>query len=115
MLERYNVETCMFFPLVGEMDISPWEMQKAFELSVGEFSYEKHVPPFAQLQLLRQKTPEMYSTTLRFYVISIFAGGLTMGGPGVSLIWLGQVIFFRALKRARLEFDAYFCLQVSRS
>lgn len=39
MLERYNVETCTFFTPVGEMGISPWEMQMASGLLVGEFSY----------------------------------------------------------------------------
>lgn len=48
ILEHYDMDTCTFFPLVGEMGISPWEMQRVSELPVGEFSYAEHVPPFKE-------------------------------------------------------------------
>lgn len=51
-----------FFTPNGEINISPWEMQKVSRLHMDEFRYEEHVPPFAELRLLWQKGREMYST-----------------------------------------------------
>src|SRR4051812_35633834 len=62
MLEQYNSETCTFFTPVGEIGISPWEMQHVSGLPAGEFPYEEHVPPSAELELLRMQDPESYST-----------------------------------------------------
>src|SRR3954463_6316888 len=62
MLEQYNPETCTFFTPVGEIGISPWEMQHVSGLPAGEFPYEEHVPPSAKLELLKMRDPELYST-----------------------------------------------------
>src|SRR4051812_37051352 len=62
MLEQYSPETCTFFTPVGEIGIPPWEMQRVFGLPAGEFSYEEHVPPSAELELLKVQDPELYST-----------------------------------------------------
>lgn len=62
IVESYNIKTCTFFTQVGEMGISPWEMQKVSELPVGEFLYEEHVPHYAELRLLRKRNPEIYAT-----------------------------------------------------
>lgn len=35
MLEQYDSETCTFFTLIGEMVISPWEMQWVLGLPTG--------------------------------------------------------------------------------
>src|SRR5438270_1300575 len=62
MLAQYSPETCTFFTPVGEIGISSWEMQRVSGLSAGEFPYEKHVPPSAELELLKVQDPELYST-----------------------------------------------------
>src|SRR3954465_2305894 len=62
MLEQYIPETCTFFTPVGEIGISPWEIQQVSGLSAGEFPYEEHVPPSAELELLKARDPELYST-----------------------------------------------------
>ena len=62
MLEQYSPETCTFFTPVGEIGISPWEMQHVSGLLAGEFPYEEHVPPSAELELLKVQDPELYST-----------------------------------------------------
>ena len=62
MLEQYSPETCTFFTPVGEIVISLWEMQRVSGLPAGEFSYEEHVPPSAELELLKEQGPELYST-----------------------------------------------------
>src|SRR3954468_3220132 len=62
MLEQYRPETCTFFTPVGEIGISPWEMQHVSGLPAGEFPYEEHVPPSAKLELLKMQDPELYST-----------------------------------------------------
>src|SRR3954462_3469377 len=62
MLEQYSSETCTFFTPAGEIGISPWEMQHVSGLPAGEFPYEKHVPPSAELELLKIQDPELYST-----------------------------------------------------
>src|SRR4051812_29670412 len=62
MLEQYSPETCTFFTSVGEIGISPWEIQHVSSLPAGEFPYEEHVPPSAELELLKMQDPELYST-----------------------------------------------------
>src|SRR4051812_11108535 len=62
MLEQYSSETCTFFTPAGEIGISPWEMQHVSGLFAGEFPYEEHVPPSAELELLKMQDPELYST-----------------------------------------------------
>src|SRR3954465_13797447 len=62
MLEQYSPETCTFFTPVREIRISPWEMQHVSGLLAGEFPYEEHVPPSAELELLKVQDPELYST-----------------------------------------------------
>ena len=62
MLEQYCPETCTFFTPVGEIGISPWEMHHVSGLPAGEFPYEEHVPPSAELELLKMQDPELYST-----------------------------------------------------
>src|SRR3954470_15181309 len=62
MLEQYSSETCTFFTPVGEIGISPWEMQHVSGLPAGEFPYEEHAPPSAELKLLKTQDPELYST-----------------------------------------------------
>src|SRR3954471_23414218 len=62
MLEQYSPETCTFFTPIGEIGISPWEMQHVSGLPTGEFPYEEHVPPFAELELLKVQDPKLYST-----------------------------------------------------
>src|SRR5436189_2554231 len=37
-------------------------MQHVSGLPAGEFSYEEHVPPSAELELLKMQDPELYST-----------------------------------------------------
>src|SRR3954468_11140079 len=61
MLEQYNPETCTFFTPVGEIEISPWEMQQVSGLPAGEFPYEEHVPPSMELELLKVQDPALYS------------------------------------------------------
>src|SRR3954469_19339984 len=62
MLEQYSPDTCTFFTPVEELGISPWEMQRVSGLPASEFSYEEHVPPTAELELLKIQNPELYST-----------------------------------------------------
>src|SRR3954466_11999345 len=62
MLEQYSPEMCTFFTPVGEIGISPWEMQQVSGLPVGEFSYEEHVLPSVELELLKVQDPGLYST-----------------------------------------------------
>src|SRR5436189_2210006 len=62
MLEQYKPETCTFLTPVGEIGISPWEMQQVSGLPAGEFPYEEHVLPSAELELLKVQGPELYST-----------------------------------------------------
>src|SRR3954470_5081056 len=62
MLEQYSSETCTFFTPVGEIGISPWEMQHVSGLPAGEFPYEEHMPPSAELEWLKMQDPELYST-----------------------------------------------------
>src|SRR5204862_1484168 len=54
--------TCTFLTPVGEIVISRWEMQQVSGLSAGEFPYEEHVPPSAEVELLKVQDPELYST-----------------------------------------------------
>src|SRR3954468_9117926 len=61
MLEQYSSETCTFFTPVGEIEISPWEMQHVSGLPAGEFPYEDDMPPSAELELLKMQDPELYS------------------------------------------------------
>src|SRR5436190_11769866 len=61
MLEQYIPETCTFCTPVGEIGISPWEMQHVSGLPTGEFPNEEHVPPSAELELLKAQDPELYS------------------------------------------------------
>ena len=51
----------IFMP-VGEIGLSPCEMQHVSGLPVGAFPYEEHVPPSVELELLKEKDPELYST-----------------------------------------------------
>src|SRR5436190_10357215 len=62
MLEQYSPERCTFFTPVGEIGISPWEMQRVSDLPMGEFPYEEHVPLSVELELLKVQDPELYST-----------------------------------------------------
>lgn len=62
MLERYDIETYAFFTPVGEIRMSPWEMQRFSGFLVCEFSYEEHIPPPTELEQLKQRNPAMYST-----------------------------------------------------
>ena len=59
VLERYNLETCTFFTLVGEMGLALHEM---YEVSVGDTPYEKYVPTSEELHLLRKEDPQVYGT-----------------------------------------------------
>src|SRR3954471_3699433 len=60
MLEQYSPDTCTFFMPIGEIGMSPWEMQQVSGLSAGEFPYEEHVPPSVELELLKVQDPELY-------------------------------------------------------
>src|SRR4051812_39966156 len=62
MLEQYSSETCTFFTPAREIGISLWEMQHVSGLPTGEFPYEEHVPPSAELELLKMQDPELYFT-----------------------------------------------------
>src|SRR5438270_7324084 len=82
MLEQYSPETCTFFTPVGEMGISPWEMQHVSGLPAGEFPCEEHVPPSAELELLKIKDPELYSTYWEVLCHFFICGELKGRGRG---------------------------------
>src|SRR4051812_37925683 len=78
MLEQYCPETRIFFTSVGEIGISPWEMQQVSGFSAGKFSYEEHVPPSGELELFKVQGPELYSTywevLCRFFICEELKG-----------------------------------------
>src|SRR4051812_13382171 len=82
MLEQYSPDTCIFFAPVGEIGISPWEMQQVSGLPAGEFPYEEHVPPSAELELLKMQDPELYSTYWEVLCHFFICGELRGRGRG---------------------------------
>src|SRR5436190_2037505 len=94
MLEQYSSETCTFFMLVGEIGISPWEMQHVSGLPAGKFPYEEHVPPSAELELLKTQDPELYSTywevLCHFFICRESKGRARLAG--FLSIWLGKCV-----------------------
>src|SRR3954462_110733 len=87
MLKQYSPNTCTFFTPVGEIGISPWEMQRVSVLPAGEFPYEEHVPPSVELELLKVQDPELYSTyweVLYHFFICEQLKGRSRGGVAYS-------------------------------
>src|SRR4051812_19597639 len=82
MLEQYSPESCTFFMPVGEIGIFPWEMQHVSGLPAGEFPYEEHVPPSAELELLKIQDPELYSTYWEILCHFFICGESTSRGRG---------------------------------
>src|SRR3954469_2016392 len=82
MLEQYSLETCTFFTPVGEIRISPCEMQHVSGLPAGEILYEEHVPPSAELELLKVQDPELYSTYWEVLCHFFICGELKGRGRG---------------------------------
>src|SRR5436189_2979511 len=92
MLEQYSPRTCTFFTPVGEIRISPWEMQHVSGLPAGEFPYEEHVPPSAELELLKVQDPELYSTYWELLCHFYLRGFEGLGSWRRSLLVLGRVL-----------------------
>src|SRR3954462_15698563 len=94
MLEQYSPKTCTFFTPVGEIGISPWEMQHVSGLPAGEFSYEEHVPPSAELELLKMQDPELCSAywevLCHFFICGESKG---RGRGGVAFSTLAEYLF----------------------
>ena len=92
MLEQYSSETCTFFTPAEEVGISPWEMQHVSGLPAGKFPYEEHVPPSAELELLKTQDSELYSTywevLCHFFICGESKGS---GSWRCSLLDLGRV------------------------
>src|SRR5436189_5007157 len=82
MLEQYSPDTCTFFTPVGEIGISPWEMQRVSGLPAGEFPYEEHVPHSGELELLKMQDPELYSTYWEVLCHFFICGELKGRGRG---------------------------------
>src|SRR4051812_3792019 len=94
MLEQYNPETCTFFMPVGEIGISPWEMQQVSGLPAGEFPYEEHVPPSAELELPKVQDPGLYSTYWEVLCHFFICGELKgRGRGGVAFSARGEDFF----------------------
>src|SRR3954465_7087624 len=103
MLEQYSPETCTFFTPVGEIGISPWEMQQVSGLPMGEFPYEEHVPPSVELELLEVQDPELYSTyweVLCHFFICERLKGCSRGGLAYST-WAEYL--FPGVSRERIK------------
>ena len=43
MLEHYNLETCIFFTLIGEKGFALHEMYEVFWLAIGDILYKKNM------------------------------------------------------------------------
>src|SRR3954468_18892409 len=94
MLEQYSLETCTFFTPVGEIGISPWEMQHVSGLFAGEFPYEEHVPPSAELELLKVQDPELYSTYWKVLCHFFICGELKgRGRSGIAFSAWAEYLF----------------------
>src|SRR3954462_5582132 len=127
MLEQYNSETCTFFTPVGEIGISPWEMQHVSGLPAGEFPYEEHVPPSAELELLKMQDPELYSTyweVLCHFFICRESKGRGRGGvvfstwaeylfPGIGADQVGELIVLSELEAPQLALESKVTLKES--
>src|SRR4051812_15024554 len=120
MLEQYSPETCTFFTSVGEIGISPWEMQHVSGLPAGEFPYEEHVPPSAELELLKTQDPELYSTyweILYHFFICRESKGRGRGGivfstwaeylfPGIGADQVGELTVLSELEARKLALES---------
>jgi len=62
VLERYNLETCMFFTLIREIRLALYEMYEVSGLVIGDAPYEEYVPSTEELHLLKKSYPMVYET-----------------------------------------------------
>src|SRR4051812_9333424 len=94
MLEQYNPKTCTFFTIAGEIGISPWKMQHVSGLPAGEFPYEEHVPPSAELELLKTQDPELYSAYWEVLCHFFICGeSMGWGRSGVAFSTWAEYLF----------------------
>jgi len=62
ILEKYNLDTCTFFTMVGEMGFALHEMFEVLGLSMGDLSYEEYISNTKELHLLKRDASQMYET-----------------------------------------------------
>src|SRR3954466_6165070 len=103
MLEQYNRETCTFFTPVGEIGISPWEMQHVSGLPAGEFPYKEHVPPSAELEMLMTQDPELYSTYLEVLCHFFICGESKGRGRGGVVFSTWEEYLFPGIGADRIQ------------
>jgi len=62
ILERYNLETCTFFTLIGKMGLALHEMYEFSELVMRDIPYKEYVPSAKELHLKEDSSPLVYVT-----------------------------------------------------